>query len=349
MRLRRKIVTVIVSVACGLALAACGQQVVAKVKAGDSVKTALTGVFNSSTTRLDITAQDLPGIASLADGSFSIVITTSRNPGTSASTQDESAELSIYHGSTDLMDLSTVGGSDYLRADLADILVLAGPTEYAAISGDLNTLAARPGFGYLHNLLLGQWLGISTSTLVSAAQQLAASLPSAAASIANVQKLTQNLQKLSQLRVTVSSSFSQAVRTWLSIHQDSADEYSVTLPVRSFANALVSELAKPVEALLNEPSISSADIAKGLNDIPADLSLNANLWVTNGSVTKIQAFIPRTTSGYLLIGVSHPSAPVAAPTGASMLTAGDITALYGLVPTGALKTLGTAGVGSVNL
>jgi len=99
MRLRRKIVTVIVSVACGLALAACGQQVVAKVKAGDSVKTALTGVFNSSTTRLDITAQDLPGIASLADGSFSIVITTSRNPGTSASTQDESAELSIYHGS----------------------------------------------------------------------------------------------------------------------------------------------------------------------------------------------------------------------------------------------------------
>ncbi|MGA2531322.1 MAG: hypothetical protein ABSG36_19475, partial [Acidimicrobiales bacterium] len=78
MRLRRKIVTASVSVVCGLALAACGQQVVAHVSAADTVHSALSGVFNSPTTRFDVTAQNLPGTASLADGSFSVVITTSK-------------------------------------------------------------------------------------------------------------------------------------------------------------------------------------------------------------------------------------------------------------------------------
>ncbi len=48
MRLRRRIVTIVVSVACGLALAACGQQVVAHVTAADSVRSALTSAFNVS-------------------------------------------------------------------------------------------------------------------------------------------------------------------------------------------------------------------------------------------------------------------------------------------------------------
>jgi hypothetical protein len=343
MRLSRKIATIGASLTCGPALAACGQQVVAHVKAGNSVKAALTGVFNGTTTRFVVTAQGLPGAASLADGSFSIVITTSRASQSSTSPEDQSAELSIYDGSTDLLDLATVGGSDYFRADLQEILTFAGPNEYANISSELDSLAARPGFAYLHNLLLGQWLGISTSTLMTVAQQLAPDVPSAASSISSLEKLSQNLQKVNQLSLTVRSSFTQTLRTWLSIHQKSADEYSVSLPVRSFASSLVDKLAKPDEALLNESGASSAQLAKGLDDIPADLSLNANLWISDGSVTKIQAFIPRTTSGYLLIEVSHPSTPVAAPPSATMLAAGDITGLYGLVPIGSIKSLSSGG------
>ena len=83
MRLRRRIVTIAVSVVCGLALAACGQQVVAHVTAGDSVRSALTSALDSPTTQITVTAQGLPGQAAIADNSVSVVLTTSKESGSS--------------------------------------------------------------------------------------------------------------------------------------------------------------------------------------------------------------------------------------------------------------------------
>jgi hypothetical protein len=342
MRLKRRIVTVGVCVACGLALAACGQQIVARVQASDSVHTALTGVFKSPTTRFVVTAQDLPGAAGLADGSFSVVITTSREVQGDQSAANEGIEFSVYHESTDLADIISTGGSEYFRVDLEDIFALASPGEFATVSSELDALAARPNLGYLHDILLGDWVGISTSTYEAVSRQLTPELPPLPSSLSALQELNQNLQKVKQLGLTVSSALMQAGRTWASIRREAGDEYSLNLPLRPFASSLVDELTKPVEAFLNKPSLPPAEISKMLAQIPAGLAFQANFWVSNGLVTKIQAFIPR-TSAYLMIDVSHPATPVAAPSGATTLTAANLTALFGdLTPT-TTKTLSSGG------
>ncbi len=325
MRLRRKIVTAGVSVVFGLALAACGQQVVSHVSAADSVHSALTGVFSSPTTRFDVTAQDLPGMASLADGSFSVVITTSKDE-SGQSIAGRSVELSVYQQSTDLADVVSIGGSVYFRVDLKDVLALAGPTVTATVSNELSTLAARPGLGFLSDLSLGKWVGVSVATYNSVSTQLLGKLPPA--SSLSEQKIRDEVNKAEQLSPTIESSLSQAVQTWLSIAQKTSDEYSLTLPIRAFAGSLVAKLTKPLESILNVPSLPQAEVTKTLAEIPESLSLNANVWVEGGSLTKIQAFIPR-TSAYLMISVSHPAAAVQAPANATLLTAAELTALFG--------------------
>ncbi|MGO9332667.1 MAG: hypothetical protein ACLQCU_01190 [Acidimicrobiales bacterium] len=345
MRLRRKIVTAGLSVACGVALAACGQQVVTHVQAGDTVHSALTSVFKSPTTRFVITGQDLPGAASIADGSFSIVLTTSLASGASSSVLrgDQSVDVSILHESTDLVDLRLVGKSGYFRVDLrgiADLLGQGGQATFASTASSINKLAGHRGLGYLHQILLGKWVGVSSSTLIALARKLAGKMPSAASSISNLQKLSQNLQKINQMKLTVSASFAQCLRTWLSIHKKTADEYSLSLPARSFGASLVEKLAKPLAADLNEPSPSRAELSKAIGEISAKLSLRANLWISKGSVSRLQVFVPN-SSAYLLIGVSHPAVPVEVPANSTMLTVGNLSVLFGASPLGGLKDLGS--------
>ncbi len=150
MRPRRRIVTAAVSAACAVALAACGQQVVAKVVANDSVHGGLAGVFSSPTTRFVVTAQDLPGAAALADGSFAVVITVTKATGASGTNassanavaglagdllNEGSMEISVLHESSDLADIVAVDGADYLRVNLKDIASLAGKA--TEIHGDI--------------------------------------------------------------------------------------------------------------------------------------------------------------------------------------------------------------------
>ena len=339
MRFRRKIATIAISVTCGLGLAACGQQVVAHVKAGDSVHAALTSVFNTPTTQFVVTGQDLPGQASIADDLFSVVITVSRQsgPGTSTAIADQSIDVSINHESTYLVDLRSVDGSEYWRLNLKYIEGLAGPTAFAAESKTLDGLAARPGLGFIHDILLGNWVGVSTSTLYSVGRQLAPQVPGADSSIAG-------LQKASGLGLQIESSWAESVRTWLSIHQTTTHEYSLNLPVRSFAGSILQAAAKALAKYSNEPFLSPSQLSKMIAKIPADLSLHANLWVTQGSVSKLRLFIPD-SSGSLLIAVSHPAASVRAPADATMLTAGNLTALFGTLSGPLAKALGSNGGG----
>jgi hypothetical protein len=342
MRLRRKIVTAAVSVVCGLALAACGQQVVAHVSAADTVHSALDGVLTSPTARFVITAQDLPGTASLADGSFSVVVTTSQRTQSSPAAEGQPIELSVYHESADLADLLQAGGSVYFRVDVKDIAAFTGTSEYGAIASKFNKVSSRPGYGFVHDILLGKWVGISMPVYLALYQKILAEeigmqkqvlklLPSGSPSpnlseLQAIESLTHNTAKLKALRLDISSSLAQSVQTWLSIHQRAGDEYSLDLPVRPFVGSLVERLLKPLESFVKGVTVSKTEIATDLQRIPSGLSVNADVWIQKGSVTKIQAFIP-TTSAYLLIGVSHPATAVTAPSDATMLTAADLKAL----------------------
>ena len=356
MQLRRKIVTAVLSVTCAAALSACGQQVVAHVKAGDSVQAGLTSVFNGPTTRFVVTAEALPGAAALADGSFSVVITTAKD----ASGKQASMEVSVLHETTDLADLLAVAGSTYLRVDLKDIASLSGsPAQLATISSAISQVAARPNLGYLNDIVAGRWVGIAATTYqafmnkyMKALSGLSKSVPSSTPSmmpsyLKNLEKLLKNPQKLKALGVTVRSSFLQSVRTWLSIHQKAGGEYSLALPVRSFVSSLLNKLIKPLESYLGGlMTVSKAQLSQATASIPAGLSLQANLWISNGSLTKIQAFIPQ-SNAYLMIGVSHPAAPLAAPSGATMLTMANITALKALSSMAGALGGGMSGLGGL--
>ncbi len=339
MRFRRKIATIAMSVMCGLGLAACGQQVVAHVKAGDSVHSALTSVFNAPTTQFVVTGQDLPGQASIADDLFSVVITISRQsgPGISTATGDHSIDVSINHESTHLVDLRSVDGSEYWRLNLKYIEGLAGPTAFAAESKTLDGLASRPGLGFIHDILQGSWVGVSTSTLSSVGRQLAPEVPGAESSISG-------LQKASGLALQIENSWAESVRTWLHVHQTTTHEYSLNLPVRSFAGSILQSAAKALAKYSNEPSLSPSQLSKTIAKIPTGLSLHANLWVTQGSVSKLRVLIPD-SSGSLLIAVSHPAASVHAPADATMLTAANLTALFGTLSGPLAKALSSNGGG----
>jgi hypothetical protein len=203
-------------------------------------------------------------------------------------------------------------------------------------------MSARPGLGFLHDILVGKWVGISMSTYlgigkqilrkdIASEQQIMKELPSEKGLLSELQSLANlgpNSPKVKQLRVEVTSSLMQSLHTWLSIHQKTTDEYSLSLPLRSFVGSVVDKLAKPVESFLNQPAVPQSKISQVLDEIPAGLSVNVDIWISNGSLTKIQAFIP-TTSAYLLIGVSHPSSAVTAPSGATMITAAALKSLVG--------------------
>jgi hypothetical protein len=334
MRFNRKTAVATMAVVCSLALAACGEQVVAHVQASDSVHSALTSVFKSPTTQFVVTAQNLPGQASIADGSFSIVVTTSQESGASlsASGLQRAVDVSIYHESTNLVDVREVGESVYLRVDLPDIAAFGSPGTLASISKTLDTLAAHPGLGYLHDILAGSWVGISEKTLVAFAHLIERQLPSTATA-------TLNTQKLSQLQTAVEISFAQSVRMWLSIHQKSADEYSLSLPVRQFAGSLLQGLAKPLTEYLKDPLLSGSELQAVADRIPASLSVRADMWVTNGSMSRLQIFVPN-SSASILIDISHPSARVLAPSNATMLTTSNLTALLGAEDPGGLGESG---------
>jgi hypothetical protein len=343
MRFRRKIVTVVVSLTCGLALAACGQQVVAHIEAGDSVHSALTSVFDSPTTQFVITGQDLPGQASIADHSLSVVLTISNEsgPGASTSTGDQSVDVSVNYETAYLVDLRSINGSEYCRLDLKYIEGLVGPATFAAESRALDELAARPGFGFIHDVLLGNWVGVSTSTLTAVARQLAPEVPGADSSISG-------LQRANGLGLQIANSLAQSVRTWLSIHETTTGEYSLSLPIRSLAGSVLQGMAKALATDSNEPFLSPSQLSKAIDEIPAKLSIHANLWIANGSVSKAQVFIPN-SSGSLLIAVSHPAASVQVPANATMLTAANLTAVFGTLWGPLVKALGSNGGGLFTL
>src|SRR5271166_935815 len=107
----RRIAAASATVVFSLLLAACGQQVATHIEAGETVHAALTSVFNRSTTRMVITGENLPGRASIADGSFSVVITTSTTGGGAADTiARRSVDVSVYHQTTNLVDVREVHG-----------------------------------------------------------------------------------------------------------------------------------------------------------------------------------------------------------------------------------------------
>ena len=210
----------------------------------------------------------------------------------------------------------------------------------ASASKTLDELAQRPGFAFLHDVLAGDWVGVSTSTLEALGHQLSPQLPSAYSSISSISGL-QNATGISSSAV---DSWLQSVRTLLSVHQVKTGEYSLSLPVRSFAQSILNSFAAPLAKYSSVPLLTPSQLSKTLGEIPADLSLHANLWTSGGSVNKLQILIPDSTVS-VVFAISHPAAPVQVPSEATMLTESDLTTIFGTVSGPLSKALNSKGAG----
>ena len=202
---------------------------------------------------------------------------------------------------------------------------------------------ASPGLSYFHDILVGNWVGISTKTVVAFTRQLEHSL--APTTVAP----TIDVKQLRMLTVAIDTSLIQSIRTWLSIHQIHAGEYSLNLPIRGFAGSFVRGIIKPLESFIRAytkvplpPGEITQGVGKAIDRIPAGLSVHANLWVQSGSMSRLQIFIPDSPTS-VMIGISHPASPVQAPNGATILTMSSLTALYKLMLPGGLGGSGLSG------
>jgi len=332
--------TAAAAVIFGLVAAACGEQVVTHVEASSTVHAALTGVFTSPTTQFSITVHNLPN-ESPADSDVTIVVTTSRLSGQDTAGPDgnRAVDVSVERSGSTMLDVRYVGATLYLRVDIGELAKYSGSGSLAATVASLDEMAARPGPGYIHALVLGEWVGVSASTLKAFTGALAREIPSTGQSALNT-------QRVSRLQTAVTNSLAQSLRAWLSVHQVSADEYALSLPVRRFVASFAHSIAQPLQADLNEPFLSGQALSEAVNKIPANLFVHLNVWVKDGSMSKIQIFIPD-SQGSVLIGISHPAASVQAPSGATMVSAAGLTDLLGasLMPGLALKAA-AAGVDS---
>ena len=259
--------------------------------------------------------------------------------GTSGSTDSRAIDVSVDRGGSTMFDLRYVEKAVYLRVDFNELEQYTSPGSLAATLASLNEMAARPGLGYIHALVLGDWVGISTSTLEAFSHELAREIPSTGPSALST-------QRVARLQGAVTTSLAQSLRAWLSVHQVSATEYALSLPVRKFVESFAHSIAQPLQSDLNEPFLSGQVISEAVNKIPANLFVHVNVWVRAGSMDKIQIFIPD-SQGSILIGISHPATSVQVPSGATMVTTAGLTDLVGgsLMDGLALKAA-AAGVGS---
>jgi len=337
-RFRRTLATATAVAVFGLLAAACGEQVVTHIEASSTVHAALAGVLTSPTTQFSITAQNLPG-ESPADSAVSFVVTTSRlGQSGSGSTDSRAIDVSVDRSGSTMFDLRYVGTALYVRVDFNELEKYAGSGSLAATLASLDEMAARPGLSYIHALVLGDWVGVSSSTLETFSRELAREIPSTGPSALSS-------QRVARLQTAVTSSLAQSLRAWLSVHQVSATEYALSLPVRKFVASFVHSIAQPLQAELNEPFLTGQVLTQAVNKIPPNLFVHVNVWVKDGSMNKIQIFVPG-SPGSILIGITHPATSVQAPSGATMVTTAGLTDLVGgsLMDGFALKAA-TAGVG----
>ena len=286
------------------------------------VRAALASVFASPTLKVVMSAHTANPQEQTTVSQYSVALTvTSQNGRQPLSGSDgvDDYEVSVLRGSTDLADLIIADDAVFVRVNVRAVDPGSYAHEMQSLASDL-----RPGPAYdVARAFLGdEWVGVEDSTVESFAKSLGATTPQ-----------PQSRLSFDNLRNAFTLSFAQSWDTWASVHQLSSrngvTEYSLKLPVQHF----VATFFKDIKGTLLEdvPSADEATFRSELNllsaligRIPAGLEIPMTLWVTNGSLSRLDIAY---NGDSLDLAISHPAVGVAPPAGASMLTASVIRSL----------------------
>ncbi|MFC4033090.1 hypothetical protein ACFO3J_16575 [Streptomyces polygonati] len=242
-----------------------------------------------------------------------------------------------------LIEVRSIGGKLYLRADLKAVSKLASSADSGSgDSGDslgLNELLDEgdqlpASMGAFKAALKGDWISIDPTAFESLAKTFGADagLP------------TSNPQLDAKTQTQVLTGLRNAVAHNAKFkdlgNRDGADHIQLTVPARPFAKELTTSLA-PV--LKKVPGYKQSDVDKGLKDVP-NRTVSADLAIKDGTISAVTVDLaqlddqPHTGQLPLTLSLAGGTAAVAVPSGAVELKPKD---LLGLI-TADMPKLGSA-------
>jgi hypothetical protein len=243
--------------------------------------------------------------------------------------------MSVRLGGDALVDLRSVDGKIFARANVKKILFLAGE-DPNSLDEDLAGLP--PALAPLAKAAKGEWVSIDLAKAATAVKDsgLLDAIPTPSASptvdAAKLQKLLDDLKLAYRDKATI---------TELGESGERGQGYRLGAPAKQVAEAVSADLI----ALVGKES--EAEVRKTINQIP-DKTFNIDLWVKDDKLTAVSLdltqFLDKPAPGKKLavdIDVDLDSGEVSAPSGATEI---DVKSLLSQFPAGALG--GGAGLDS---
>lgn len=238
-----------------------------------------------------------------------------------------SFSMAVRQDGSDLVDLRSIDGVIYVRADVAKVLTLAG--EDASVL-DEQLSALPPSMEPLAKAAKGEWVSLDLVKAATAAKDsgLLDALPTATASpsvdAAKVQKLIDSLQTAYQDKATI---------TEVGEDEERGTGYRLGAPAKQVAQAVSDDLI----ALVGKAS--EEEIRKTITEIP-DKTFSLDVWVKDDKLTAVSLdlvqFMDKPVDGKKLaidVAIDLDSGEVSAPSGATEI---DLSALLSEIPAGAL-------------
>jgi hypothetical protein len=243
----------------------------------------------------------------------------------------------VRQDGTALVDVRSVDGVIYARADVKKILTLAGQDPGSV---DQQLAGLPPALAPLAKAAKGEWVSIDLVKAAKAAKDsgvldaLPKSAPTPSVDVAKVQKLIASLKAAYQQKATI---------TELGDDDQRGTGYRLGAPAKQVAEAVSDDLI----ALVGKES--EAEVRKAITQIP-DKTFSVDLWVKDDKLTAVSLdivqFLEKPVAGKKLavdIDVDLDAGQVSAPEGATEI---DVKSLLSQFPAGALGGLSAAGAGA---
>lgn len=203
-------------------------------------------------------------------------------------------EFDVTAGGTDFVDIRTVAGAVYLKANVPQILQLAGKS-----ASDVNSQLGEVPADFqapIQAVMAGKWVGISASD-VKALGQLAQNLGQGDLGSSTTAPTSAG----SQMLATVESQLMKALTQDATVTDKGSGQYEVTGKVKTIGQDVLQAFGPVLNSV---PGKSKEDLDKlrtDLNSVPDSQNITFDVWVKNNQISELQVdiaqFIPASESG----------------------------------------------------
>ncbi|NUR31282.1 MAG: hypothetical protein HOV83_36465 [Catenulispora sp.] len=223
-------------------------------------------------------------------------------------------DMSVTAGGTDFVDLRSVGGALYFKANVPQILQLSGKStaDVTAAMGEIPPAFQAP----VQALVAGKWIGVSAQDL-KGLEQMAKSM--GGGDLGSATPTAPDTKMLAGMEASLMKALTQDA----TVTDKGSGKYEVTGKVKVIGQDILQAISP---ALTSVPGKSKADLDKlreSLNDVPDSQTVTFDVWLKNNQISELQLdlaqFAPKdqTGGGHLPLDAkfSQDAAKVSAPDG----------------------------------